>query len=195
MAAAPLATATGLILLTCRTGNFTVSGSLIGGTIGGNYQIGSLVLGVEGDGDWSQPQRHHLQHVVWRRRLHHPRAIGWRQCAAAPARRGIASFFYGTGGAAFANVQAAAGALAVFQLDPGRLDCGRRRRIRLSCQTGPLRSNICTSVLPMRPVPSGIAAPPAASTPRCRSTRTSSAAVSTSNSAGSSRNMIATGVI
>ena len=35
------------------TGNFNVSGYLIGGTVGGNYQIGSFVLGVEGDGDWA----------------------------------------------------------------------------------------------------------------------------------------------
>jgi outer membrane immunogenic protein len=35
------------------TGNFNTSGYLIGGTVGANYQIGSWVLGVEGDGDWT----------------------------------------------------------------------------------------------------------------------------------------------
>src|ERR1700677_2332104 len=29
------------------------SGFLVGGTIGGNYQIGSFVIGIEGDGDWA----------------------------------------------------------------------------------------------------------------------------------------------
>ena len=38
---------------TCTTGNFNASGFLIGGTLGGNYQIGSFVIGLEGDGDWT----------------------------------------------------------------------------------------------------------------------------------------------
>ena len=36
-----------------NSGNFTTSGFLIGGTVGANYQVGSFVFGVEGDGDWS----------------------------------------------------------------------------------------------------------------------------------------------
>ncbi len=35
------------------TGSFDVSGGLVGGTIGYNYQIGQAVLGAEGDIDWS----------------------------------------------------------------------------------------------------------------------------------------------
>jgi outer membrane immunogenic protein len=35
-----------------NSGNFTTSGFLIGGTVGANYQVGSFVFGVEGDGDW-----------------------------------------------------------------------------------------------------------------------------------------------
>jgi iron complex outermembrane receptor protein len=35
------------------TGNFGTSGFVFGGTVGGNYQIGSLVFGVEADGDWA----------------------------------------------------------------------------------------------------------------------------------------------
>ena len=35
------------------TGNFTVNGVLVGGTVGANYQLGSVVFGVEADGDWS----------------------------------------------------------------------------------------------------------------------------------------------
>jgi outer membrane immunogenic protein len=34
------------------TGNFSVDGALAGGTIGGNYQIGALVVGGEADFDW-----------------------------------------------------------------------------------------------------------------------------------------------
>ncbi len=35
------------------TGDFSTSGFLAGGTVGGNYQWGQFVLGVEGDFDWS----------------------------------------------------------------------------------------------------------------------------------------------
>src|SRR5580658_7207250 len=35
------------------TGNFNTSGFLAGGTVGGNYQFGSFVVGAEGDFDWS----------------------------------------------------------------------------------------------------------------------------------------------
>jgi iron complex outermembrane receptor protein len=35
------------------TGSFGTSGFVGGGTLGANYQIGSLVFGVEGDGDWA----------------------------------------------------------------------------------------------------------------------------------------------
>ena len=34
------------------TGNFSTNGFLVGGTLGGNYQWGQFVLGIEGDGDW-----------------------------------------------------------------------------------------------------------------------------------------------
>jgi outer membrane immunogenic protein len=36
----------------CSTGNFSTDGFLVGGTIGGNYQFGQFVLGIEGDWDW-----------------------------------------------------------------------------------------------------------------------------------------------
>jgi outer membrane immunogenic protein len=36
-----------------RTGNFDVSGGLVGGTVGYNWQAGPWVLGVEGDLDWT----------------------------------------------------------------------------------------------------------------------------------------------
>ena len=34
------------------SGNFSVNGGMAGGTLGYNYQIGQLVLGIEGDYDW-----------------------------------------------------------------------------------------------------------------------------------------------
>ncbi len=33
--------------------SFDVSGGVVGGTIGYNYQVGQAVFGIEGDGDWS----------------------------------------------------------------------------------------------------------------------------------------------
>jgi len=38
---------------TTSTGNFGTSGFVFGGTVGANYQVGSLVFGVEADGDWA----------------------------------------------------------------------------------------------------------------------------------------------
>ena len=35
------------------TGRFDTSGAVFGGTLGYNYQMGNVVLGVEGDGGWS----------------------------------------------------------------------------------------------------------------------------------------------
>ena len=35
------------------TGSFNVSGGLVGGTVGYNYQFGQAVVGVEGDIDWA----------------------------------------------------------------------------------------------------------------------------------------------
>ncbi len=43
---------TGPGLLTGTTGNFNVKGGMAGGTLGWNYQLGQLVLGIEGDYDW-----------------------------------------------------------------------------------------------------------------------------------------------
>lgn len=36
-----------------NSGNFDVDGGLVGATLGFNYQMGSFVFGVEGDGDWT----------------------------------------------------------------------------------------------------------------------------------------------
>jgi iron complex outermembrane receptor protein len=40
------------------SGNFGTSGFVFGGTLGANYQVGSLVFGVEGDGDWADASGH-----------------------------------------------------------------------------------------------------------------------------------------
>jgi outer membrane immunogenic protein len=94
-------------------GNFGVTGTVAGGTIGYNYQIGSWVLGVEGDADWAN-----LNGTSFNASC---AGVGcttrsnW--LATARGRAGWAwdrVLFYGTGGAAFANVQAAAGALPFF---------------------------------------------------------------------------------
>ena len=36
-----------------ETGRFPISGYLVGGTVGANYQIGAYVFGIEGDADWT----------------------------------------------------------------------------------------------------------------------------------------------
>ena len=91
------------------TGNFNTSGFLIGGTIGGNYQIGSFVIGVEGDGDWNDANGTTFNGGF---------AVGCTtQSDWLATVRGRAGFawdrvlFYGTGGGAFGNVRAAAGTL------------------------------------------------------------------------------------
>ena len=35
------------------SGNFNIQGGLVGGTLGANFQAGQFVLGIEGDGDWT----------------------------------------------------------------------------------------------------------------------------------------------
>ena len=38
------------------TGNFNLSGGIVGGTLGCNYQVSSIVLGVENDYSWTNKQ-------------------------------------------------------------------------------------------------------------------------------------------
>jgi outer membrane immunogenic protein len=96
------------------TGAFNLNGWLIGGTLGANYQINQLVLGLEGDLDWSNIKGNTSNAFC-----------GLTVGAAGPVgtncqtqntwlstvrgRIGIAAdrvLFYGTGGVAFGNVQA-----------------------------------------------------------------------------------------
>ncbi len=94
------------------TGNFSTDGFLIGGTVGGNYQWGQFVLGIEGDGDWTN-----VNGTTF--------VTGGTGCGAGcetksdwlATVRGRAGYafdrilIYGTGGGAFGNVQAAYAAL------------------------------------------------------------------------------------
>ncbi len=91
------------------TGNFTVDGVLVGGTVGANYQLGNVVFGVEADGDWSN----------FSGTTFNGSCGGGVGCqtnsnwlATARGRVGYAwdrVLVYGTAGGALANVQAAAG--------------------------------------------------------------------------------------
>ena len=88
------------------TGNFDTSGFLAGGTLGGNYQWGQFVLGVEGDWDWSN-----LNGTTY---SGCPGGCETKSdwLATARVRAGYAwdrFLFYGTGGGAFGDLQAAAG--------------------------------------------------------------------------------------
>jgi outer membrane immunogenic protein len=92
------------------TGNFNPSGFLIGGTLGANYQMGSFVVGLEGDGDWTNfsGTTSNTSCSVFACTT----KSDW--LATVRGRAGYAwdrVLFYGTGGAAFANVQAASGFL------------------------------------------------------------------------------------
>jgi outer membrane immunogenic protein len=93
-----------------NSGSFNASGGMVGGTIGANYQIGRWVLGIEGDGDWQN-----LDGTTF------GGSCGGVGCETksdwlATVRGRVGYTFdrvlvYGTGGAAFANVQANAGVL------------------------------------------------------------------------------------
>jgi len=94
------------------TGNFNTSGFLIGGTLGANYQIGSFVIGLEGDGDWNDANGTTFVGVTNCAGIGCETKSDW--LATIRGRAGFAwdrVLFYGTGGAAFGNVQAGSGAL------------------------------------------------------------------------------------
>jgi outer membrane immunogenic protein len=87
------------------TGHFNAGGFLLGGTLGANYQIGSFVIGLEGDGDWNDANGSTSNCLV-------PNCTtrsDW--LATIRGRAGYAVdrvLFYGTGGVAFGDVEAAA---------------------------------------------------------------------------------------
>jgi len=94
-------------------GGFATDGGLAGGTIGGNYQWGQFVVGVEGDFDW--------QNLRGSQTTGPCATVGVGSCGTASnwlsTIRGRAGFavnralIYATGGAAFTNVKPFAGGL------------------------------------------------------------------------------------
>jgi outer membrane immunogenic protein len=92
------------------TGNFNTSGFLVGGTIGGNYQIGSFVIGVEGDGDWNDARGTTFNggcfffgcttQSDWLATIRGRAGFAWDRV-----------LFYGTGGVAFCDIRATSGSL------------------------------------------------------------------------------------
>jgi len=85
----------------CETLN--PNGFLVGGTLGGNYQFGNFVIGAEGDFDWND--------LVGKDATCVPAGCETKSTYLGTA-RGRAGFawdrvlFYGTGGAAFGNIEA-----------------------------------------------------------------------------------------
>ncbi len=97
---------------TGSTGNFNTDGFLVGGTIGGNYQWNQFVLGIEGDGDWTN-----LAGTTYANcGVGCTTQSDW--LATVRGRAGYAFdriLIYGTGGGAFGNVQAGTAAGGLFQ--------------------------------------------------------------------------------
>jgi outer membrane immunogenic protein len=87
------------------TGNFNTSGFLLGGTLGANYQMGAFVIGLEGDGAWNDANGSTgnclsfacTTQGEWLATVRGRAGYAWDRV-----------LFYGTGGAAFGSVQAAA---------------------------------------------------------------------------------------
>jgi outer membrane immunogenic protein len=94
-----------------NTGNFSVNGGMVGATLGFNYQISQFVIGLEGDGDWANLKGTSFSAAA-------TCGVGcttesdW--LATIRARGGFAVdrfLIFTTGGAAFGDIKAAAGAL------------------------------------------------------------------------------------
>jgi outer membrane immunogenic protein len=86
------------------TGNFNTDGFLIGGTLGGNYQWGQFVFGIEADGDWQNLSGN----TACGSGFSYTCTTQSEWLATVRGRAGYAwdrVLFYGTGGAAFGNVQ------------------------------------------------------------------------------------------
>jgi len=87
------------------TGTFNTSGFLVGGTAGANYQIGQFVIGAETDIDWTDVKSSNGP-VICGLCVTSNTWLG-----TARARAGFALdrvLFYGTGGAAYGNIDASA---------------------------------------------------------------------------------------
>jgi outer membrane immunogenic protein len=89
------------------TGNFSTDGFLVGGTVGGNCQWGQFVLGIEGDGAWTNLNGTTFVTAGSGCGAGCETQSDW--LATVRGRAGYAFdrvLVYGTGGAAFGNVQA-----------------------------------------------------------------------------------------
>jgi outer membrane immunogenic protein len=92
-----------------NSGSFSVDGPMAGATLGGNYQIGQLVLGLEGDYDYQNIRGFANNPGTC---ISCDTSSNW--LATVRGRVGYAwdrIMVYGTGGAAFTDVKAALGAL------------------------------------------------------------------------------------
>jgi outer membrane immunogenic protein len=93
------------------TGSFAISGFLIGGTLGANYQIGEYVFGIEGDGGWTNLRGNSGSTCGAIAAVVPPPASCQTQSQWLATVRGRAGYafdrilLYGTAGAAFGNVQ------------------------------------------------------------------------------------------
>ena len=90
------------------TADAKLSGGLVGGTIGYNYQIGQAVLGVEGDIDWSNIQGSTSNGICGGTTCHTRNS--WLSTARGRIGYAADRFMpYVTGGAAFGDIKADAG--------------------------------------------------------------------------------------
>ena len=89
------------------SGNFGTSGFVFGGTVGANYQIGSLVFGVEADGDWADTSGFGTFTASALCTGACFTTSSWLSTVRGRAGYAFDRFLvYGTGGAAFGNVRA-----------------------------------------------------------------------------------------
>ena len=89
------------------TGNFGTSGFVFGGTVGANYQVGSLVFGVEADGDWADASGFGTFTASALCAGGCLTTSSWLSTVRGRAGYAFDRFLvYGTGGAAFGNVRA-----------------------------------------------------------------------------------------
>jgi opacity protein-like surface antigen len=89
------------------TGNFGTSGFVFGGTVGANYQVGSLVFGVEAGGDWTDASGFGTFTASALCAGGCLTTSSWLSTVRGRAGYAFDRFLvYGTGGAAFGNVRA-----------------------------------------------------------------------------------------
>jgi iron complex outermembrane recepter protein len=89
------------------TGSFGTSGFVFGGTVGANYQVGSVVFGVEADGDWADASGFGTFTASALCAGGCFTTSSWLSTVRGRAGYAFDRFLvYGTGGAAFGNVRA-----------------------------------------------------------------------------------------